>query len=54
MRKTKKLMTKSLPSDEHKKQFLDFERLMAYRANFTFASKLLFMVLMIPSGQANF
>ena len=47
-------MRKSLPSEEHKKQFSDFERLMAYKANFTFASKLLFMVVMIPSGQANF
>ena len=54
IRKTKKLMKKELPSEEHIKCWKNYEKLMMYRCNLAFVSKILFMAMNWPLGQANF
>lgn len=47
-------MERNLPSDEHKKAWSEFERILMYRANVAFLSKVLFFLIWSGFGNANF
>ena len=48
------VMRRELPTEEHKAAWCRFERLLSFRNNFTFLSKILYTVLWMSIGKANF
>ena len=54
LKKLKEVFQGKLPSVEHRNAWSDYDRILMYRANVTFVSKLIFMMIWSALGQANF
>ena len=54
LRHIKAVIKRELPSQEHQNAWSDFDRILMYRANVTFISKVIFMMIWMAFGEANY
>ena len=50
----RRVMRKDLPSEEHKQAWERFETFMGYRCNFTYLSKVVYTIMFMILGKANY
>ena len=54
LKNIKAVILRELPSQEHQNAWSDFDRILMYRANLTFISKVVFMMIWMAFGKANY